>query len=90
MTLEEVAIVMGTVVAHASGQMKTVRIHGIETIERKGGGILTSPYGRGKTFTDARKDLAEQLNGKIAVKDAMVGKRFEVQLPDTIHWRKRK
>jgi ribulose 1,5-bisphosphate carboxylase large subunit-like protein len=90
MTLEEVAIVMGSVVAHASGQMQTIRIHGIETIERKGGGILTSPWGRGKTITAARKDLAEQLNGKIAVKNAMVGERFEVQMPKTIHWRKRR
>jgi hypothetical protein len=46
--------------------------------------ILSGVYGRGATAEDALKDYASLLRGKLLVRNAMSGKRWEFRVPGTL------
>ena len=50
----------------------------------KDGVLLLSSYGRGKTLASAKKDYAEQLQGKMIVVNALRPDRHEYLLPPRI------
>ena len=85
MTLTEVATVSKKKVTETFSRGRwTIDFGGpIELFDRPNGAYL-SVYGEGKTRTEARKDLAEQLKGKTIVLDAITVNRCELPLPQTI------
>lgn len=83
MTLTEVAIISGKSITETySKGCWTIDFGGPIEIMITGG--YRSVYGSGRTRTEARKDLAEQLKGKTIVLDAITVNRCVIPLPQTI------
>ena len=90
MTLTEVGIVIGVeptekqMHVHNCGMMWFTEFFAVSVKENNLSGVLGCASGRGKTRTESRKSLAEEIAGKILVLNPYNNKRREFQLPPTI------
>ena len=87
MTLLEIAIVTGTSFNERPTSIQSFdskwlfSLHGVEV---KAGALLIGACGRGKPLPMAKKDYAEQLQGKMIVVHAMADDRREYKMPPKI------
>ena len=67
--------------------LKDANGSGVETIEERGSGILTSTWGSGKTKNEAIGDYCDEIAGKILVIDALRKRRREYPVPNSLCWK---
>jgi len=61
--------------------------YSVETIEKKGSGILTSSWGSGEHKGLAIEDYCDEIAGKILVIGGITKNRREYPVPQTIYWK---